>query len=167
MDLTEVARARQSHVLAGFVYFVTPNPQKCLTESLGVLQPGGACAVSSWRGNQWMGIMLLVKKVRPEKAMPSVPAAWTTAEGVRAEFEKAGFRDAGAREVVAEMAVENAEALVELFWTKMPHVVAMKADMSEEEIGRLRKIMVEETERVSGVQGGKLTGVSVVGWGQE
>lgn len=169
MDLKAVADASQSHVLAGFVYFMTPDPMKCLAESQRVLRPEGVLSVSSWKGSQWMDVMMLVKQVRPDKVMPAVPEAWTTAEGVKGEFEKAGFRDVGAREVEALMGFERVEDLVDLILEKMPHVKMMKSDMSEEEVGRLKTLMVEETEKLSDGQGhpGLLKGVSVVGWGRK
>ena len=169
LDLRDVRDASQSHVLAGFAYFMTPDAVQCLREAHRILLPGGPAVASSWQGNQWMDVMLLVKRVRPDKVMPALPEAWKTVEGVRAEFEKAGFRDVGAKEVPAEMRFERAEELVELFVTKFPHVVAMLRDMSVEEVDMVRDLMVEEIGRMSKGQGdpGVLRGVSIVGWGKK
>ena len=169
MDLKLVQNGTKSHVLAGFVYFMTPDPLKCLTESHRVLSEGGALVASSWQSSQWMDSMLLVARIRPEKTMPALPEAWTTTSGVKGEFEKAGFRDVGAQEVQAEMRFESAKEMVEFFLKKMPHMVAMTKDMSEGEMGQLRALMKEEIGRMSEGEGhpGVLKGVSVVGWGRE
>ena len=127
MDLNEVADKSKSHVLAGFVYFMTPDPQKCLSETLRVLEDGGAGVVSSWQDNEWMQLMMLVRRFRPNQELPSVPPTWTTTDGVEGELRKAGFKDVRAVEVKAEMAFEKIEDLVCLLVDKMPHMKQSKS----------------------------------------
>ncbi|KAI7122025.1 hypothetical protein KC352_g32808, partial [Hortaea werneckii] len=103
MDLVDVADDSMSHVFAGWVYFMTPDPQKCLSESKRVLREDGVLSLSSWEDNQWMKIMGDVARVRPDKQLPEIPVEWRSDSGVRDELMKAGFRDVETHRVTVHM----------------------------------------------------------------
>lgn len=73
-NLKDTDSSSKSHVTAGWVYFMTSDPQKCLSESKRVLKDDGVLVCSSWKGSQWIEMMNLLKQVRPDKIMPEVPA---------------------------------------------------------------------------------------------
>ena len=168
MDMQGVPDASQSHVTAGWVYFMTPDPQKCLSESLRILKPDGVLALSSWEGNQWLDVVThSFAQVRPDKTMPSLPANWSHVELLKQEVEKAGFRDVQAERVSVSMQYEKHEVLVEWLLTKMPFVLALTKDMSEEEMGRLREAAVQKCREFCPSEPGELTGWSLLAVGRK
>lgn len=187
MDLEGVADESQSHVTAGWVYFVghdrscflqdvriadgfyaqmTPDPQKCLSESKRVLQPNGVLSCSSWKDSQWMGTMRLVEKVRPGIQTPSIPLEWASVPALQAELEKAGFREVKAEEVEVTMTFDTYDALTDVLLLKMPAVANLIKDFSGDERARLRELVLEDLQRMSPTEPGSLQGVAlvVVGW---
>lgn len=167
MDLQGIADESQSHVTAGWVYFMTPDPRKCLQESLRVLQPGGVLACSSWKGSQWLDVMRKVTEVRPDAPMPEIPKAWMSTQGIHGEMEQAGFRDVEAVEVEVEMAIDSAEKFVVFLTTKMPHMVQLLKDWSEEEMERLREVCLRTMKGMLAQSPGILKGVALVGVGRK
>ena len=167
MDLSSIASDSKSHVTAGMVYFMTPDPQKCLTESRRVLKDGGALTLSSWEGSEWMDLMMLLPRVRPEKQMPHLPAVWSSAEALKGELSKAGFQDVETQRVNVTMAFKTHESIVEFMVTKMPHMVMMTGDMSAEEVGSFKSIMVEEAQKMCPSAPGELQGVALVAAGRK
>ena len=59
---------------------MTPDPQKCLSESRRVLKDGGVLTCSSWEGSQWIDLMATVTKIRPDKKSPELPKDWRTVD---------------------------------------------------------------------------------------
>jgi len=167
MDLCEVADGSVSHVTAGMVYFMVPDPQKALKESLRVLRPEGVLALSAWEGSEWLDLMNLLPKVRPDKTMPTMPGAWTSTGGIKGEMEKAGFRDVEVHECPVTMAFQHYESFARFFSTKLPHMVALTKDMSEEEVGKLQALMVEGMKKMCPQAPGALKGMSLVGVGRK
>jgi ubiquinone/menaquinone biosynthesis C-methylase UbiE len=165
MDLKDIKDSSKSHVTAGWVYFMTPDPQKCLTESRRVLKDGGVLACSSWHDSQWLQLMNLLPKVRPDKEMPTIPKAWKDAAPMKAELEKAGFRDVEAHEVHVEMTVDKMEAFVDFMLHKMPHMVMLTKDFTSDEEEQLRKLVLQEGRKLCPEDPGILTGVSLVAVG--
>ena len=167
MDMQGVPDSSQSHVTAGWVYFMTPDPQKCLSESLRILKPGGVLALSSWEGNQWMDIMKELKNVRPEKVLPELPKAWSDVDLLRTELETAGFRDVKSERLAVTMQFESRENFVEMLVTKMPHMVAMTKDMSAEEIQKLRELCIARCKEMSPESPGELHGTVLIAVGKK
>jgi SAM-dependent methyltransferase len=185
MDLKDIPDGSQSHVTAGWVssmsswrgepyrssrsqvYFMTPDPQKCLTESLRVLKDGGVLACSSWQGSQWMDLMMLTPQIRPDKKNPSIPDEWTSAENMKVELEKAGFKDVESVRVPTSMSFESREAMVSLCLDKMPIMRALTADLTEDEMARLRKLMDKEMKKMTPDEPGVLEGVALVAVGRK
>lgn len=167
MDLKEIQSESRTHVTAGMVYFMTPDPQKCLSESRRVLKDGGVLSLSSWEDSQWMTLMLLLGKVRSDKKLPSIPGEWRSTTSLQGEMEKAGFRDVECHQVPVEMKYETHESIVEFLITKLPHMIALTRDMSEEEMTKLQEVMVEEARTMCPSAPGKLTGIGLVGVGRK
>ncbi|TKA76000.1 hypothetical protein B0A55_06676 [Friedmanniomyces simplex] len=167
MDLDEIADGSQSHVTAGMLYFMVPDPQKALAESLRVLKPDGVLALSAWQGSEWLELMNLLPKIRPDKTMPTMPEAWTSTAGIRGEMEKAGFREVETHECPVKMPFQDHETFAGFFVTKLPHMVAMTKDMSEEEVGKLQALMVEGMKKQCPEAPGALKGTALVGLGRK
>jgi ubiquinone/menaquinone biosynthesis C-methylase UbiE len=140
MNLESIKDSSQSHITAGWVrvllvlcsirltlannlqvYFMTPDPQKCLSESKRVLRDGGVLTCSSWHGSQWIDLMNLLPKIRPDKQLPVIPENWKNAEPMKLELEKAGFKDVESQEVLVEMEIDSLEVFVDFILDKMPH----------------------------------------------
>ncbi|KAM3415321.1 hypothetical protein BST61_g8850 [Cercospora zeina] len=167
MDLQGLTDGSKSHVTAGWVYFMTPSPEKCLAESLRVLKSGGVLSCSSWQGSQWIELMNLVREIRPEAPVPEIPEGWKYVKGLVVEVEGAGFQEVEAVEVDVTMAFESHEALLDLLTTKMPHMVKLLSSWSGEEVQRLRSMMNDRLKMMSPEEPGRLTGVALVAVGRK
>lgn len=167
MDLHEIPAESQSHVTAGLVFFMTPSPQKCLTEALRVLQPEGVLALSSWEGSQWLKLMGCITHVRPDKQLPEIPAAWQSQAGVRREMAQAGFRDVETVAVGVDLPFRDHRSMCEFFLTKLPHMIAMTKDMSSEEVEKVLQLMVQSMKEMAPAAPGKLHGDAIVGVGRK
>lgn len=166
MDMAAVPSAAYSHVLAGWVYFMTPDPQRCLAESRRVLGDGGVLACSAWEGNQWMDAMGEMTVVRPDIKLPSIPKEWGSAEAVKGELEKAGFTDVRSERVDVEMGYETHEKLVGTL-TRMPHTLAMMKGMSEEETSSAKEAILRKCRKFNPNEPGTLKGVAIVAVGRK
>ncbi len=109
------------------VYFMVPEPQKALSESLRVLKDGGVLTCSSWEGSSWMDLMALLPRIRPDKIMPKMPKEWENVDLMGEELRKAGFRDVESHRVPTSMKYESLEGLADFMATKMPHMVCNAA----------------------------------------
>jgi SAM-dependent methyltransferase len=65
-------------------FFNASNPQKALSESLRVLQPGGVLAASSWAETDWLKILRTITKIDPARSPPSIPEDWAKAGNLAA-----------------------------------------------------------------------------------
>ncbi|KAK5117597.1 hypothetical protein LTR62_005019 [Meristemomyces frigidus] len=166
-DLTEIASESLSHLTAGLVYFLTPSPEKCLSESLRVLQPSGVLAVSAWKDTQWIHLMYTLTRIRPDKIMPTMPEAWTSTTGLKGEMEKAGFRDVETHEVEVEMEYKTYRGLADFMVGKLPHMIALTKDMSAEQVEKYKEIWIEDMKKMCGSEPGSLSGVALVGVGRK
>ena len=146
---------------------MTPDPQKCLAESKRVLKDGGVLACSSWEGSQWMDLMNLLPQIRPDKKVPELPKEWSSDSAVKAELEKAGFRDVESHRVHTVMKFEKMEDLMEFMITKLPHIVMLVKDFSEDERARLKSLWVEEGRKMCPSEPGELTGTALVAVGRK
>lgn len=167
MDLNSIADNSVSHVTAGWVYFMTPDPQKCLTESLRVLKPDGVLSCSSWKGNQWIEIMGLVSKVRPDKVFPTLPEKWSDVNLVKVELETAEFRDVEASEVGVEVTFEAYEIFLDLISDKVPQLQVLLKDLSKDERETVRELMMSRLKELAPTLPGTLTGTAVVARGRK
>lgn len=167
MDMHSVPDASQSHVLAGWVYFMTPDPQKCLTESLRVLAPGGILACTAWEGSQWLDLMKTIKEVRPDLPLPELPRNWSEVELLRGELEIAGFREAQAERVAVKMPFERHETLVDWLIEKLPHAIAITKQMSAEEVRKWKELATAMCKEFCPDAPGELSGWSLMATGRK
>jgi ubiquinone/menaquinone biosynthesis C-methylase UbiE len=167
MNLQGIADASLSHVTAGWVYFMTSDPQKCLSESKRVLKPEGVLSLSSWKGSQWMDLMQLASQVRPQSKMPMLPEAWASISSVQAQLEHAGFQDVESHEVPVQMTFASYDALADLLLTKIPHMIALLKDFSAEEKAELRRIVISSAQEMAPSEPHVLDGVAIVALGRK
>lgn len=167
MDLDKIQDSSKSHVTAGWVFFMTPDPQKCLSESKRVLKDGGVLACSSWHDSEWLQLMNLLPKIRPDKKMPTIPEEWKNAGPMKAELEKAGFRDVEAQEVHVEMTVDNMETFVTFMSEKMPHMVSLTEDFTSDEMKQFKSLVLDEARKLCPKDPGVLKGVALVAVGKK
>ena len=166
-DLKDIESASKSHITAGWVYFMTSDPMKCLSESKRVLKDGGVLTCSSWKGSQWLDMMTLLTQVRPDKAMPEIPDGWKEADALKTEMDKAGFREVETFEVRTKMEFERMEAFVDFMLYKMPHMQMLAKDMTEEELGKVKALMMEKGREMCASEPGELTGTALVAVGRK
>nr|POF12805.1 benzoate 4-monooxygenase [Quercus suber] len=166
-DLADLPAASFSHVLAGMVYFLTPDPRKCLEESRRVLAIDGVVSCSAWESSQWLDLMHLITRVRGDKRVPPLPEIWSDAGRLGAELREVGFRDVRAERVDAQMRFESHEACVELLVSKLPHMVALTEDMSDQEVAELKALMVAHMKELEPNAPGVLKGVALVASGKK
>lgn len=167
MDLQSVEDSSKTHVTAGWVYFMTPDPQKCLSESKRVLKDGGVLTCSSWEGSQWMELMALLPQVRPDKEFPEIPKEWENVDMMKAELEKAGFKNVESQRVPTQMTFEKRDTLIDFMLNKMPHMVMMMKDFTEEQREKLKALMTEKGKEMSPEEPGKFTGTALVAVGRK
>jgi len=146
---------------------MTPDPQKCLSESRRVLQSNGALSCSAWEGSQWIDVMSTLPRIRPDKQNPQLPKEWSDADLMKGELIKAGFRDVEAHRVQTTMPFEKAAELAEFMLTKMPHMIKMTEDFSAENFEKARELWTQEIRARCADEPGELTGVSLVAVGRK
>lgn len=146
---------------------MTPDPQKCLSESRRVLKDGGVLSCSSWEGSQWIDLMNLLPKIRPDKQTPELPKEWSSAEAVKGELEKAGFADVQAWRVPTTMHFEKLEAQIDFMMTKMPHMVKIMEDFSENDRADLKSLWMEKGREMCSTEPGEFKGTALVAAGRK
>lgn len=146
---------------------MTPDPQKCLSESKRVLKDGGVLACSSWQGSQWLDLMRLLPRVRPDKRLPDLPKEWEDIDLMKRELEKAGFRDVEGYPVETKMTFDKLEPLVDFLITKMPHMVMLTKDFSEGERASLKDLLLEEGRKMCPNEPGSFVGTALVAVGRK
>lgn len=166
-NLKDIDSSSKSHITAGWVYFMTSDPAKCLSESKRVLKDGGVLTCSSWKGSQWLDMMNILPQVRPDKTMPEIPAGWKEADALKAELEKAGFREVEAFEVPTKMEFERMEPFVDFMLNKMPHMQMLAKDMTQEEVAKVKARMLEKGREMCSSEPGELKGTALVAVGRK
>lgn len=146
---------------------MTPDPQKCLSESNRVLKDGGVLSCSSWQWSQWMDLMNLVPKIRPDKQMPEIPKEWMSADAVKGELEKAGFKDVESEQVHTTMRFEKMEELADFIINKLPHMKMLTKDFSDDDHAKLKALWIEEGKKMCPSEPGELKGITIVATGRK
>lgn len=167
MDLKGIADESKSHITAGWVYFMTPDPQKCLSESRRVLKEGGVLGLSSWKDSQWVQLMGMIKTVRPDKEPPSISAEWKDVELLKGELERAQFKNVEAMEVEVTMGFESYDGLISMLTSKMPPMLAMLKDFSEAEMQQFKDAMLKQVKEWCPELPGKMYGTALVAVGRK
>ncbi len=99
--------------------------------------------------------------------MPHMLPEWTNADKLKGELEKAGFRDVQVQQVKTTMTYEKRSSLIELISTKMPHLVPIIKEMSDEEVQRYKDMMDEDMKKMCPDEPGSLEGVALVATGRK
>ena len=146
---------------------MTPDPQKCLSESKRVLKDGGVLVCSSWQGSQWIDLMKLVSRVRSDKKLPEIPKEWQSVDLLQTQLEKAGFKDVEGHRVETKMTFEKLEPLADFMLTKMPHMIMLTEDFSADERAKLKAVFVEEGKKMCSDEPGEFYGVALVAVGRK
>lgn len=167
MDLQGVPDESKSHVMAGWVFFMTADPQKCLSESLRVLAPGGVLACTSWEGSEWLSLMYSLEEVRPDLKLPSLPEKWSDADLLKKEFDIAGFKDVQVERVNVHMKFEKHETLTDFLVDKLPHAVALTKQMSVEEVKKWKELCTVKAKEYCADAPGSLSGWSLMAIGRK
>ena len=166
-DLQGVADGSKSHVLAGWVYFMTPDPTKCLTESLRVLEEGGVLACTAWEESEWLQVMMTLKEVRPDFTMPELPRAWSDVELLGRELEGVGFRGVKSERVPVTMGFETHEGLIDFMADTMPLMTAFTKLMTAKEVKRFKEVATAKLREFCPQAPGKLHGWALLATGQK
>jgi SAM-dependent methyltransferase len=83
--------------------FNASTPQKAISESLRVLQPGGVLAASFRTETNWLKILRTITKIDPARSPPSISEDWAKAGNLATQLEIAGFRDVEVHEVPVDI----------------------------------------------------------------
>lgn len=166
-DLSAFSDSSVSHVLAGFVLFLVPQPRTALKEIRRVLTDengGGAFSMSSWLNldSEWYHIMTLTSQFRPERPSMKMPQEWLTIDGVRGELEGAGFRDVDVYPVKTYLPFEGYEQLADFMMYGFPNMDRMTAGFTAEEIAELKRQTIEYVKSRHPTAPSKLEGTAIV-----
>ncbi|KAB8227682.1 class I SAM-dependent methyltransferase [Aspergillus alliaceus] len=165
MDLATVGDGEMSHVAAGWSFFNANNPQKALSESLRVLQPGGVLAASSWAETDWLKILRTITKIDPARSPPAIPEDWANAGNLVAQLEIAGFRDVDVYEVPVDIPFRSYASFVDVMMTRVTQMMTASQDLDERQKTLLRELMTEEMKGLCPTEPGVLKAVSLVAVG--
>ncbi|KAL9089527.1 MAG: hypothetical protein Q9159_002479 [Coniocarpon cinnabarinum] len=162
----QLSPGRFSHVLAGFVFFLTPEPPKALAEAYRVLAPGGVLCLTSWERNEWMDMWLDVcGAVDPAmhdlgEKTPGKP--WRSVESVRSLLEAAGFVDVEGVMFDCGMSYEDPEKILRFLGDVVPifkeslEKTGQKIEGGREELlRRMVAVLKERHGERAGVMGGR------------
>lgn len=165
MDMSAVPTQSCSHILAGWVYFMTPDPQACLSESYRMLKPDGVLGLSSWEDSEWLGLMRTLTSVFPDRAIPSLPEEWTSTDAVKREMEKAGFVHVKSTPLTVYMGYESHQEIVRFFLNNIPPMVAAMKGLSDAEIKQVEVAMVKQCKVINLNEPGRFSGQAIIAVG--
>jgi ubiquinone/menaquinone biosynthesis C-methylase UbiE len=166
-DLSAFSDGSVSHLLAGFVIFMVPEPRTALKEIRRVLTDengGGVFAMSTWLGQavEWFQIVALTNQFRPGRPSTKMPQQWLTIDGVRSELEEAGFRDVDVHPVKSYLPFESYEQLADFMINSFPKMDKLTADFTEEELAELRRQIIDYAKSRHPTVPSKLEGTAIV-----
>ena len=146
---------------------MTGNHQKCLSETIRVLKPGGVLGITSWKEIQWLLAMKPITKIKPELTPPWGAPEFTSTSALTAELEKHGFSDVSVREVPIEFPFETHAQFVNLMCTELPPLVAMLENLTDEQRETFRSAMKDEVAKFCPQEPGAMKGVALVAVGRK
>lgn len=133
-----------SHMLAGFLVFIIPEPEKAVQAMKRKLAPEGVLAMSAWKSSHWMDLMYYPMKVRPDLKMPTPPGEWSSIDGVRERLEKEGFKQVEVVETEGYLPFDDYAEICRFILTKLPLSSRVVAQMTDEELLRTHDLMVRD-----------------------
>ncbi|QIW98163.1 hypothetical protein AMS68_003681 [Peltaster fructicola] len=167
MDMATIPSRSCSHILAGWVYFMTPDPQKCLAESHRMLSADGVLGLSSWENSEWLEVMRTLTTVFPDRAIPELPKEWSSTSAVKVEIEKAGFVDVKSNPITVHMGYETHGDLVRFLLKTMPPMVAAMKGLDEADFKKVELAMIERCKVFNSEEPGRLSGNAIVAVGRK
>lgn len=153
-----------SHMLAGFVVFLVPEPAKAVEAMRKKLAPGGVLALTSWAGSEWQDLMYYPMKVRKDLAMPTLPATWTQPDGVGQQLQSIGFKDVDVVQTEGYLTFTDYDEICRFILTKMPLAARVVAQMSDEEVLSTHALMVADLKARHPTVPAKMVGTATVAY---
>ncbi|KAI0443020.1 S-adenosyl-L-methionine-dependent methyltransferase [Xylaria telfairii] len=133
-----------SHMLAGFVVFLVPNPAQAIAAMKRVMVPGGVLAMSAMLGGDWAKLSMYPLKVRPDLAMEVPSNGCSSREDVINHLKNAGFTDIEVIDVENYMAFDDYDVICRFLLNKLPMAARAIAQMTNEEIMKTQEMMVAD-----------------------
>ncbi|ROW07571.1 hypothetical protein VPNG_06841 [Cytospora leucostoma] len=153
-----------THMLAGFVVFLVPEPVKAIEAIRLKLVPGGVLAFSSWESSDWQDLMYYPKKVRADLVMPTPPVDWTQPDGVRKHLQEIGFGDIEVVHVEGYLSFTDYDEICRFILMKMPLAARIVAQMSDEEVLKTHALMVSDLKAKYPTVPAKMVGKATVAY---
>ncbi|KAI9699230.1 MAG: hypothetical protein M1820_007202 [Bogoriella megaspora] len=151
-----------SHVLAGFVFFLLPDPKQALDSVKRILAPDGLLATSSWQSSEWSDFMYYPLKVRPDLVIPKRPEEWATETGTRAALEAAGYRDIQVYTVQSFMPFEDHDDICRFILLKFPPAARASAQMTQEELITTQQLMIADLKEMYPIVPNRMSGTAII-----
>ncbi|KAI0513084.1 S-adenosyl-L-methionine-dependent methyltransferase [Xylaria bambusicola] len=133
-----------SHMLAGFVLFLVPNPAQAISAMKRVMAPGGVLAMSAMVGGDWVTLSMYPLKVRPDLVMEVPSNSCTSHKDVTNHLKNAGFTDIEVIDVENYMEFDDYEVVCRFILNKIPMTARAIAQMTHEEITKTQDMMVAD-----------------------
>lgn len=133
-----------SHLLAGFIVFLLPEPIKAIEAIKTKLTTDGMFALSAWESSDWQDLMYYPMKVRADLVMPTPPADWTQPDGVRKHLLETGFQDVQVVQTEGYLPFTDYDEICRFILTKLPLAAPVVAQMSDEEVLQTHALMVSD-----------------------
>ncbi|CAN8098923.1 unnamed protein product [Discula destructiva] len=153
-----------THMLAGFVVFLVPEPVKAIEAIRSKLAPNGVFTFSAWESSDWQDLMYYPIKVRPDLVMPRLPADWTQADNVRKHLQDTGFRDVEVVQTEGHLPFTDYDEICRFILTKMPLAARVVARMTDEEVLQTHALMVSDLKTKYPTVPAKMVGKATVAY---
>ncbi|KLJ13434.1 hypothetical protein EMPG_11624 [Blastomyces silverae] len=151
-DLSSFKDGECSHVLAGFVFNGLPQPAKALQEAHRILRPDGILALTFVKSGEWVDLLSVIGDVRPDLPPPptvkSFAPTWHEDADTKAHLERAGFRDVEVREMPLKYEFISYQDLRGKLLDSLPFLGKWLNEMTEEEIEKVKDLVVEKTKEM-------------------
>ena len=166
IDLRQDVRDGEvSHLLSAFTYFAMAGEREGLAEAWRVLKPGGLFVETSMGYTDWGHLPQFIKHVRPDKMIPGPKAHWQSKEGVKETLSDAGFKDIRAKEFDVTLALDTHQEAVDFVMEVFPYVKPLMADMSEEEVEKVKQSMLQFVRGRYPDEPFRMKGTALIRWG--
>ena len=106
-------------------------------------------------------------EVRPDLKLPTLPEKWSDADLLKKELEIGGFREVQVERVPVKMQYEKHETLVEFLIEKLPHAVALKSQMTDDEVKKWKELATAKCKEYNAEAPGSLSGWSLMAIGRK
>jgi ubiquinone/menaquinone biosynthesis C-methylase UbiE len=161
-DLASITDGSMSHVTAGHVYFLLPDPQKALRETKRALCSGGVIACTSGQSSQHIDALnKAVGDIEPGTNFNLLSGPWTSEEGVKEELARAGFVEIETHLVESSIRYETHQQFAKML-LQMPVMKNVKDALSENGNARLHDSVVEQLRLINSVEPSNFYGVTVL-----